>query len=330
MSSPALGAAAACGASCLYNVGVALQALEARTTDPGSGLRLSLLRRLATRRRWLTGTLLNVLGWPLQTIALLLAPLSVVQPALAFGLVLLLALGARRLGERVGRREVLSTLAIVAGVAALATLAPAASTRHAGPWTTFAVLAGLGALALAPYALGRGARIGGAVAAAAAGLALAWSGLATKFVADALHHAAWGALAAWALLTGLAAAVGLLSEMTALQRAPATRVAPLVFCVQVAVPVALAPVLTAERLGHDAASTAATLVALAVVLGGATGLLVSPAGLAALAASTETETAPRPRSASRSTTAATSDAAAGSPRGTVIATTSPGEAGGTG
>jgi drug/metabolite transporter (DMT)-like permease len=328
MSSPALGAAAACGASCLYNVGVALQALEARTTDRGSGLRASLLRRLASRRRWLAGTFLNVLGWPLQAVALLLAPLSVVQPALAFGLLVLLAVGARRLGERVGWREVLSTLGIIAGVGALAALAPAASSRHAGTWTTLAVLGGLGAPALAPYVLRRGARIRGGVAAAAAGLALAWSGLATKFVADALDHGAWGAVAAWAVLTGLASGVGLLSEMTALQRAPATRVAPLVFCVQVAVPVALAPVLAAEPLGHDAASTAATLAALAVVMGGAAGLLTSRAGPAALAASAETEAAPSPRAPSPSSTVARSEAEALSPRGTVTTTTSPRETGG--
>jgi drug/metabolite transporter (DMT)-like permease len=328
MSSPALGAAAACGASCLYNVGVALQALEARATDRDSGLRASLLRRLASRRRWLAGTFLNVLGWPLQAVALLLAPLSVVQPALAFGLLVLLAVGASRLGERVGSREVLSTLGIIAGVAALAALAPAASARHAGTWTTLAVLGGLGALALAPYVLRRGARIRGGVAAAAAGLALAWSGLATKFVADALDHDAWRTVAAWTILTGLASGVGLLSEMTALQRAPATRVAPLVFCVQVAVPVALAPVLAAERLGHDPASTAATLAALAVVLAGAAGLLSSPAGPAALAASAETEAALSPRAPSRCTTAATSETDAASVAGTVTTTTSPGETGG--
>ena len=42
---------------------------------------------------------------PLHVVALLLAPLTVVQPALASGLLLLLVLGDRMLGERVGSLE---------------------------------------------------------------------------------------------------------------------------------------------------------------------------------------------------------------------------------
>src|SRR3954469_8635404 len=277
MTSVALGAGAACAASCMYNAGLALQALEARETDRAGGLRPSLLRRLVARPRWLAGTALNVLGWPLQAAALVLAPLTVVQPALAFGLLPLLVIGAHRLGERVGPRHLAATLAIVSGVAALASLAPEVSTRHAGAASVAVVLGGLGAGALLPYALSRGARIGGGGVAGSAGLALAWSGLSTKFVADALHRGQWGALVAWAAATGLAAGVGLLSEMTALQRAPATRVAPLVFVVQVVVPVGVVPLLTAERWGHGAASAAGTAAALAVVVGAAVALLRSEA-----------------------------------------------------
>jgi len=48
--------------------------------------------------------------------ALLLAPLTVVQPCLASGLILLLWLGATRLGERPGLREGVAVAAIVVGV----------------------------------------------------------------------------------------------------------------------------------------------------------------------------------------------------------------------
>lgn len=319
----ALGAGAACAASCMYNVGVALQALEARVTDPAGGLRLSLLRRLVVRRRWLAGTALNVLGWPLQAAALLLAPLTVVQPGLAFGLLPLLAIGAHRLGERVGLRHLVATLAIVAGVAVLALLAPATSTRHAGTVAMAVALGALGAAALIPYALRRGARISGGAAAASAGLALAWSGLSTKFVADALHQGDWTALVIWAAATGLASGVGLLSEMTALQRAPATRVAPLVFVVQVVVPVGLAPLLTGERWTHDLGSAAGTVAALAVVIGGAVSLLRSDALPAAVAASADTETGTSPRARSPAAKPASSDAARASDGGTVTTTMSP-------
>ena len=45
---------------------------------------------------------MTVLGWPLQIIALAYAPLVVVQPALASGLLVLLLAGERLLGERAG------------------------------------------------------------------------------------------------------------------------------------------------------------------------------------------------------------------------------------
>src|SRR5919108_5732094 len=92
-----LGMAAAVAASAMYNVAIALQAIEAREVPAEHGLRLSLLARLVRRRRWLAGAGLNFLGWPVQTVALLAAPLTVVQPCLAAGLLLLLAIGSRML-----------------------------------------------------------------------------------------------------------------------------------------------------------------------------------------------------------------------------------------
>ena len=61
-----LGAVLACSASLLYNVGLALQALDAREAPAEESLRPALLLRLVRRPRWLAGTGLNLLGWPLQ------------------------------------------------------------------------------------------------------------------------------------------------------------------------------------------------------------------------------------------------------------------------
>src|SRR5665811_1327699 len=82
----ALGIASAVGASLLYNTSIALQALEARQVSHDHSLRPSLLGRLARNRRWLGATALGLVGWPLEIAALLLAPLTVVQPCLASGL----------------------------------------------------------------------------------------------------------------------------------------------------------------------------------------------------------------------------------------------------
>jgi hypothetical protein len=122
-----LGAVLACSASLLYNVGLAVQALDAREAPADESLRPALLLRLVRRPRRLAGTGLKLLGWPLQALALGLAPLAVVQPSLAFGLLALLAIGARTPGVRVGRRDVGATLAILAGVVVVAAVSGAAS-----------------------------------------------------------------------------------------------------------------------------------------------------------------------------------------------------------
>jgi drug/metabolite transporter (DMT)-like permease len=259
----------------MYNLGVALQALDARIAPAEQGLRPSLLMGLARRPRWLAGTGLGLLGWPLQAAALLLAPLTVVQPALAFGLALLLVLGARTLHERVGARDVLAVAAIVAGVAWLAAVAPHASSHHVGGWPLADALAALAAVALVPYAL-RG-RAGGIATAISAGAAFGWGGLSTKFVADAVgaHH--WLAAGAWTLATGASSVLAVLSEMSALQRRPATHVAPLVFVVQVAIPVLAAPLLTGESWVHAPLGPAGIVAGLLVVVGGAVALTAARA-----------------------------------------------------
>src|ERR1700755_2314934 len=137
----ALGIICAIGASALYNTSVALQALEARNVGHEHALRVSLIGRLVRNPRWLIATLIGLLGWPLEIVALLLAPLTVVQPCLASGLILLLWLAASKLGERPGPREWASVAAIIAGVAGVALVAPERSTDHAGTATMALALA---------------------------------------------------------------------------------------------------------------------------------------------------------------------------------------------
>ena len=237
---------AAFAASAAYNVAIALQALEARDVPEEHGLRLSLLLRLLRRPRWLAGAALNFLGWPLQTVALLLAPLTLVQPCLAAGLLLLLAIGSRQLHEHVGRREVIAIAMIITGVVVLAIASPHRSEGDAGAGTLFVVLGILGAVALLPYLMSRFRRTTGLPVAVSAGMAFAWSGISTKLLSDALSTGNWTGIIGWAAATGLAAALGTASEMTALQSRGATEVAPLVFVTQLLVPALLAPVLVQE------------------------------------------------------------------------------------
>ena len=215
----ALGIAAAVGASLLYNTSIALQALEAREVPGEHALRPSLLGRLVRNRRWLGATALGLLGWPLEIAALLLAPLTVVQPCLVSGLILLLWLGATKLGEAPGPREVVAVAAIVAGVAGVAWAAPERTTDHAG---TGGDPARPGAWSRSrsrcPTCCGGGGAAIGFLAVLSAGCGYAWTAIASKLLTDELAAGALLVAAAW-LATAIASeGLALLSEMSALQR----------------------------------------------------------------------------------------------------------------
>jgi hypothetical protein len=264
----ALGIAAAVGASVLYNTSIALQALEARQVPGEHSLRVSLIGRLVRSRRWLGATALGLVGWPLEIVALLLAPLTVVQPCLASGLILLLWLGATRLGESPGQREALAVAAIVAGVAGVAWAAPERTTDHAG---TAAIALALGLVALpiaAPYVLrGRAAAVG-TLAVLSAGCGYAWTAIASKLLTDELAAGSVLVAVAWLASAAASEGVALLSEMSALQRRAATHVAPTMFAVQILVPVLLAPLIFGESWGDTPLDGSVLVASMAVVVAG--------------------------------------------------------------
>jgi drug/metabolite transporter (DMT)-like permease len=232
---------AAAAAAC-FEVGYVLQALEARAS-PAAGRPLALLARLSRRRTWLAGIALSGLGVAFQALALLLAPLSLVQPALALGLVLLLTLAKRVLGERVGRLEMTGAALIGAGVTVVVLCAPDRRSTGGSAIAVAVTMAALGAVAIAPH-LRR--RRGAALAVAAAAAADVWAAIGLKLATDALARGRVVAALVWAAGCAAAAALALSAEMSALQRVAASRVGPVVLATQVAVPVALAPLIVGE------------------------------------------------------------------------------------
>jgi drug/metabolite transporter (DMT)-like permease len=229
--------------SSLYAAASALQALEARRAPAAQALRASLLGGLVRRKLWLAGTGSSVLGWVLQAAALSLASVALVQPALGLGLIVLLVLGSRVLHERVGAREVAGAVAIAGSVAVLAWAGPAEATSFttAGSW---AVAVAIALTAAAPFALRLAGRSGGLPTSIVAGLGWACVGLATALAVSALSDRRWLVMLAWGAGVLLASGSTLLAEMTALQSWPATRSIPVVFGLEMALPAALAPVLS--------------------------------------------------------------------------------------
>ncbi len=242
----ALGIAAAVGASLLYNASIALQALEAREVPGEHSLRPSLLGRLVRNRRWLGATALGLLGWPLEIVALLLAPLTVVQPCLVSGLILLLWLGATRLGEAPGRREFVAVAAIVIGVGGVAWAAPERTTDHADTAAVALALALVAIPVAAPYLLRGRASAVGFLAVLSAGCGYAWTAIASKLLTDELAAGVLLVAVVWLATAVASEGLALLSEMSALQARPATHVAPVMFAVQILVPVTLAPLIFGE------------------------------------------------------------------------------------
>src|SRR4051795_12399927 len=94
-------------ASVLFNVGIVLQAVEARRGPAGESLRASLIWDLLHRPRWVAGLGVEWVGVPLEILAFAWAPFVVVQPLLACGLLVLLAVAHRLLDERPGKDALL-------------------------------------------------------------------------------------------------------------------------------------------------------------------------------------------------------------------------------
>lgn len=294
----ALGIVAAIGASLLYNASIALQALEARDVPREHSLRVSLLGKLVRNRRWVGATALGLAGWPLEIGALLLAPLTVVQPCLASGLILLLWLGVKRLGERPGRREFLAVGAIVAGVAGVALAAPERTTDHASAGAIALALLLVAIPIAAPYALRARSRhspppgvvnvgYGKAIATLAvvsAGCGYAWTAIASKLLTDELAAGAVILAIVWLATAAASEGLALLSEMSALQQRPATHVAPTMFAVQVLIPVLLAPLIFGESWGSTPLGGVVLIASMALAVAGTVLLAGSHAVGAVIAA----------------------------------------------
>jgi drug/metabolite transporter (DMT)-like permease len=280
----ALGFALALGAACCYETGYALQAIEARRAPADRALKASLMTHLVQRPIWVGATALSLLGWPLQIIALTHAPLTLVQPVLALGLVLLLVLGVRVLGEHVGAREMAAVALIIASVGVFAWAAPREPgevQRSAGLVVALGILV---VATVAPYAIGliRHRHFPMLMLVASAGAADGMAAFVAKIIAQDASEGALLAVVAWAALVASAVIVGVISESTALQRFAATRVAPTVLVMQIVIPVVLAPLVGGEGWSNTPLGGAVLVAALVTVALGA-GLLASSPAVAQLA-----------------------------------------------
>jgi hypothetical protein len=187
---------------------------------------------------------------------------------LATSLVLLLVVGARVLGEHVGGRERIGVAAIAVGVAGVTASAPAHAAGHPDKPGVALALAVMACLIVAPHAWRRSSPPPLLVP-VSAGVGYAMAAVATKFAADDLRSHAWHRSAGWLALTAAAGGLALLSEMSAFQAQPVTRVAPIVFVLNVGLPVLLAPAVAGEAWSASTGHRLLLAASLGAVLTGA-------------------------------------------------------------
>lgn len=243
---PALGIAVAALATTSYNVGLILEKRALRRLPPIDARRaVALARTLLLDPAWMIGFALMACGLGFQVVALTLAPVSVVQPVIGSGVVILVVLSAVVLRERLGRLELGCVLAVVAAIAAIALSAEGAAGRvsHqasgllitgvAVPTCVVALIAGAVALS-APAGGKHRVPATGVSYALAAGLLYGVATLALKALSGALFHHS-GHLtelvvtvlsSPYPYLTVVCSAVALVIFQTGLQRCRVSIVGP--------------------------------------------------------------------------------------------------------
>ena len=111
-----------------------------------------------------------------------------------------------------------------------------------------------------------------------AGCGYAWTAIASKLLTDELAAGALLVAVAWLATAVASEGLALLSEMSALQQRPATHVAPVMFAVQVLVPVILAPLIFGESWSTTPLDGGALVAFMAVALAGTVLLAGSQGG----------------------------------------------------
>ena len=220
---------------------------------------------------------------PFEVYAFATAPFVVVEPILACGLLVLLVIGSRLLGERPGPEVILGVVAIIVGTALIAWGAPPHNEQHRGPVAVVIVMALLVGVSLVPFAL-RGTRFDTALVpnlGSACGFAA--TNVAAKLMADDVGGGHYVEAVTWLVVAGFAGVAATISAMTALQRRPATTVVPISTAVQTFLPVALEPLFLTESWRAAELGGAVLLAGIAVMAVG-TVLVARTRGVSTLAA----------------------------------------------
>lgn len=275
-----LGVAAALGATLSYNAAIIVQGKRVSAIAPEDATGLRLLRRLVRDRIWLAGFALDGLGLGLHTLALTQAPITAVQPTLAVGLLLPLAVGAHGGRRRPHARELLGVAAVLVGVAVVGVVAPDRSSAAAGVLEVALVVGSLGAVVAVTGVMTYRPRLGAARTSGAAmvcsGTAYALSAVLLKLGTNDLDEGLVLLAVAWGAAVLALDAFGLGQETQALQRRPPSQVSGFVFSLPATLPVLASPFAFGEDWSSTPGGGLLIVAALALTVAGAVALAGSP------------------------------------------------------
>jgi hypothetical protein len=254
----------------LFAVGAVLQHEAAEGSTSASGLSW---RRLVTKPKWVVGQLATASGTGLQVAALALAPVAVVQPVLAVGLVVALAIRAVRHRTVPLKAELLGGALTTGGLAVFLVAArPAVGVQTHQPSTLGVLAAVVVSVVLVAVAtlLGRGAH-GALACGSAAGIAAGIAAVLISVGLHALHVGGWAhalaGIAVWgALVTAVVAQLG---GQQAYARGSLAWSLPALILLDPVAAIPTAHLLLGERLEHGHAVVwlpAAAVAAIGVVI----------------------------------------------------------------
>lgn len=180
-------------------------------------------RSLLTSRWFVIGLLVATGAWALHVAAMALAPLSVVQVALAGGVVLIGVMADRLFGLEVGRRQWIGLALTALGLAALAVTAPAVHGVHSafsvGGMIAFETgLFALGVLLIIGPRAGAPVEHHGTMLGAASGILFGVSDVSIKALTGVVGHAGiLGLISPWFAVAVAASIVAFFASAKGLQ-----------------------------------------------------------------------------------------------------------------
>lgn len=268
------GVLAAFAATVLYNLSFVIQKMKAQQAS-ASGVRL--VAALATKPLWLFGVGLQTAGLAFHFFALTKAPVTVVQPVIAAGVVFVVIFAALLLGERPRRQELAGMVMAMSGVTVLlATVGEPVGMQPVRAAELSAAVVALAVLIAVLLAATTWRRLATASTAAvfigvAAGLAQGMSDAMNRLMGAWLYPgdgwvptpAIGGAAVGCLLAFGI---VGLVVTQNALRLYRANIVVPCMLTAELLVPVSMATALYGQALPSGTVSEVTWLAAFILVL----------------------------------------------------------------